>query len=443
MPFLVFLFVLFSSWALALQVTPNSPCAQFCLDSSDSDHSDPESSNTRGKDIVCNDDDFKSKPEGQRFQRCLACLQDSTFKRGSENDQDWFLYNLRYSFDYCIFGYPNATDINSSPCVTSEACGPLEAALKGGIIEPDDRKQYDYCDATGKVMLGDAYAKCQSCVKADRTHTIVSNFLVALEAGCQQQPMPGTVVGLNATVFSETSIGIIDPSASLAPEDATALPNTSIAGIAVGGVVLALIIAACIYIQCRKRRNRAARNRRSSLSFRCQAHLTPRSPYFRNLPNDYLTPPHMEKENAQSEPSLWNPRNAMSSLRGGHKLSPIETAVLQPPPAHTNLQRSPEDDTSPMSSISSRSNAPLLPNNGAITPILISPLFSPGVSVASPRSGTLPLREHHNSNNPWQQKGVGETGKGFLKKKGSVNAQSPVETQNIQVKFDPPPKKAK
>lgn len=85
------LFLLFLRLATALQVTPNSPCTQFCIDKPDLDRSDPNSSNTQGDDIVCQDRDFSKKVEGQKFQRCLACLQDSTFERGQENDQDWFL----------------------------------------------------------------------------------------------------------------------------------------------------------------------------------------------------------------------------------------------------------------------------------------------------------------------------------------------------------------
>jgi hypothetical protein len=82
---------------------------------------------------------------------------------------------MRYSFDYCIFGYPNATGISSGPCVTSEACGPIGNALKKGITEPNDREQYDYCDTDDKAMLGDAVDKCQACVKADSSQTIISN----------------------------------------------------------------------------------------------------------------------------------------------------------------------------------------------------------------------------------------------------------------------------
>lgn len=85
------------------------------------------------------------------------------------------LDNLRYSFDYCVFGYPNASGIGSNPCVTSEACGPLEDALKTGIMSPDDRAQYDYCAADSGAMLGSSYESCYSCVRADRSHTYLSN----------------------------------------------------------------------------------------------------------------------------------------------------------------------------------------------------------------------------------------------------------------------------
>lgn len=71
--------------ASALQVTPGSPCESFCIDHDDAD------STTTGKDITCVDDEFGSKPAGQKFQRCVSCLQDSTFVLGGESDQEWFL----------------------------------------------------------------------------------------------------------------------------------------------------------------------------------------------------------------------------------------------------------------------------------------------------------------------------------------------------------------
>jgi hypothetical protein len=77
--------------ASALQVTPNSPCASFCIDSNDLDFSDPNSSNTKGSDITCSDAKYMTESVGQKYQRCMSCLQSSTFAQGKETDQQWFL----------------------------------------------------------------------------------------------------------------------------------------------------------------------------------------------------------------------------------------------------------------------------------------------------------------------------------------------------------------
>jgi hypothetical protein len=77
--------------AAALQVTPNSPCASFCLDGPDSDEADSQASTTDSSDISCKDDDFATKIQGRRYQRCMTCLQDSDFSEGDESDQQWFL----------------------------------------------------------------------------------------------------------------------------------------------------------------------------------------------------------------------------------------------------------------------------------------------------------------------------------------------------------------
>lgn len=87
-------------YTIALQVTTNSPCSSFCIDFEGDDVSDPNSSTTTNKDIACYDSKYTSSPAGQKFQRCISCLQDSTFSQGKESDQLWFLcknalFNLR------------------------------------------------------------------------------------------------------------------------------------------------------------------------------------------------------------------------------------------------------------------------------------------------------------------------------------------------------------
>lgn len=184
------------SVTIALQVTPNSPCASHCMDTIDLDRSDPRSSSTLGNDIVCQNADYISTSQGKKFQECMECLQLSDYSQGSENDQMWFLCkfvvwcvccllfvyenstnpsdldNLRYAFDYCILGYPNATGVDIGPCATSVACGVLQPGLTVDKLDPTKVKPYEYCNSE---ITGDFYDQCLDCVAADRTKTYLAN----------------------------------------------------------------------------------------------------------------------------------------------------------------------------------------------------------------------------------------------------------------------------
>lgn len=82
--------------ASALRVTPNSPCTTVCVNGGST--LDQSLSGTHEGDIVCNDEDYTSK-KGQQFEECLNCLQGSSFGTDAENDQMWFIYNLRFASD--------------------------------------------------------------------------------------------------------------------------------------------------------------------------------------------------------------------------------------------------------------------------------------------------------------------------------------------------------
>ncbi|KAK2024996.1 LPXTG-domain-containing protein [Colletotrichum zoysiae] len=431
------------AYVSALQVTPNSPCASFCLDSNGLDISDPNSSNTKGKDITCTDGEYQTRAAGQKFQQCMSCLQDSPFVQGSENDQDWFLYNMRYSFDYCVFGYPNATGVGSSPCMTSTACGALEKALTDGELDPEKSSQYSYCDADGGAILGSAYDKCLSCVRAGGEHYYLANYLIALGAGCQQRPDPGKLVGLNSTVFTKGTITAVDPRDATKPakDGNPALPMTAIVGIVIGAVVAFLFVAGCTFIQWRKRKarregrginpelSRRAKGHRpvSSLSFRCQTHLTPKTPNFFSIEEEdahgeklrhrYEAQNQQEQQHDMasspvSKHSLWMPHNSISSFHGAapapytdRKPTQKETTLANittslpviPVKAHSPRfnASSPQDDyyATPTSTTSA---APLLPfrpyvpsEHGFPTPPTgHAATFSPATTYASPTSGT-------------------------------------------------------
>ncbi|KAI8251224.1 hypothetical protein K4K58_009002 [Colletotrichum sp. SAR11_239] len=491
---------LIPKYVAGLQVTPDSPCASFCLDSNDLDYSDPNSSNTRNKDITCDDSKYQTENAGRKFQQCVSCLQDSNYVKGGENDQSWFLYNMRYSFAYCVFGYPNATDTGGGPCMTSTACGGLEAALTDGALDPSSG-QYDYCDADGGAVLGPAYDKCMSCVRAGGEHYYLAN---SLNAGCKQRPDPGKLIGLNQTVFTKGIITAVDPvdEASKDKKDGPSLPTTAIVGIVVGVVVVLLLASGCAFIQYRKRRartrginpelSRRARGHRpvSSLSFRCQTHLTPKSPNFFSIEEELDGPHNSEKGHPQQQPypspqppstDPWSPsqyhfRTPTQDKKDHLPVANITTSLpILPVKSHSPRYNasSPEDYT-PSSTTSAAPLLPLRPyipsEHGFTSPSMgHAATFSPAQHqhqqppyYSSPTSGKTasPLLSQAGWPAPVRNTATIDTLPATeparvtvgiavrdmprpLPKRVTSLGGSPVETQKIQTSFPPPPPKRK
>ncbi|KAI2463782.1 hypothetical protein F4781DRAFT_106394 [Annulohypoxylon bovei var. microspora] len=494
----IIMLTLLAHHVASLQVTPNSPCASSCIDSTGLDLSDPNSSTTSNSDITCYDSEYSSSPAGQKYQRCMRCLQDSTFAQGSESDQLWFLYNLRYTFDYCILGFPNATEVASTPCSTSTACGGLDEAFTDDNLDPKT-PNYSYCSADGSGMTSDVVSECMSCVGALDGQNYLANFLIALDAGCSQQPPTGTLIGLNDTVFSEARISAVDPAVEKSTGDkGPALSTTQIAGIAVGTVVVILAIAGFLFVHFRKRHNRRlllgdvrastvgqkkSRHRPdSSLSFRCQTHLTPRSPsFFPNPSNDTI-----EEEKPYASPfsalgshpispgsprkSAWQAQNSDPSLdsasRSGNKALPLHNIATAIPtiPGSVHYSTSPKaaffsPTDEPASTTSTKSTAQLLPlrqynpaEYGISSPQVGN---TPDGTFSSPTSGSTssPLLSRaweqrastwdlppRSSSKPtgigaWERVAAGVA----AKNRRTSNTGSPVETKQINFNFPPPP----
>ncbi|KUJ19966.1 uncharacterized protein LY89DRAFT_716439 [Mollisia scopiformis] len=291
-----------SVWSL--QVTPNSPCATFCLDDPTADVSDPYSSNTNGSDIACNDADYDNTAVGKKFKSCLNCLQNSTASSGSENDQGWFFYNLRYAFDTCIYAATNASDPISTPCSTDTVCAPLQSALEEGIQDASTMgDEYSYCAADNNAFVGPNLGACQTCLRENSNVFYLSNFLVALDAGCQQDPLPSnTTVGLNTTLFSTTQVSIISPiSTSITPttKHHKRLSTGAIIGIAIAGLIILLLLSAISFITIRKRRNAT------------RLHLL-RSPLDSRFGAENITAPNKGAYSSpQSSPSLQQKDNSI------------------------------------------------------------------------------------------------------------------------------------
>lgn len=90
--------------------------------------------------------------------------------------------------------------------------------------------------------------------------------MIALDAGCIQQPSSNTLLGLDGSVFSSSLINITNPILLVTSAKEKSLSTGAICGIAVGGVVLLALITAVLFICHRKRRNR--KSVRSSLDQR-------------------------------------------------------------------------------------------------------------------------------------------------------------------------------
>jgi hypothetical protein len=82
---------------------------------------------------------------------------------------------MRYNIDYCLFGFPNATGIGTSPCITSTACGPLENALESGGLSASGLAEYAYCSTDGSAMTSTAYNGCLACVGASGDTNYMAN----------------------------------------------------------------------------------------------------------------------------------------------------------------------------------------------------------------------------------------------------------------------------
>ncbi|KAM0203316.1 hypothetical protein ACHAQI_010480 [Fusarium lateritium] len=248
---------------LALRVTPNSECAALCSDGSNSTLDNSSASNTNSSDIVCEDSEYTESGNGIRFKNCLKCLQQSEDVHKEESDVFSFLYNVRYSFDVCLYSYPDAADSGTinSPCNIESSCGSLEDALTTSLLKTNINNQFDYCKANNSIINGASYKECIGCLRTTSNQKFLANFLIALKAGCMQEPEKGDIIGLSGTIFTSSLINITDPNTNeTLPGDGGApvgsMTTGTIVGIAVGCGLGLVALAWLLFMYCRRSRQR-------------------------------------------------------------------------------------------------------------------------------------------------------------------------------------------
>ncbi|OAA61717.1 hypothetical protein SPI_04576 [Niveomyces insectorum RCEF 264] len=254
---------IFGAVSVAFRVTPGSTCAATCQDDVDAISRSPSTSATNASEIVCDNVDYWSTTTGSKYRDCINCLQNSTAVNGSENDLAWYLYNLRYTVDVCLFldpiSPPTSTS-SSSPCASTSYCQPLRTALETGNLNGSNASEFAYCTADSGVFEGTALNDCIQCLQADAKQTYLANFLTALSAGCQQRPPAGDLLGLNGTLFASSAVSIINPpwnqTATTRHDSGATLATGTIIGIvaAAGALLLGGTTLFCIYWQRQRRR---------------------------------------------------------------------------------------------------------------------------------------------------------------------------------------------
>jgi hypothetical protein len=167
--------VIFFAAVSAIQVTPGSSCAALCIDSPDGDAFSPSASTTNSTDIVCEDLHYHSTGTGIKYKNCIECLQKSEKLNGTESDVLWLIYNLRFTLDTCLFGFPSSEKTINSPCLIGYACNPLKNALLEDKLDPEKKSDFGYCNAAGDVFKGPNLKTCTQCLQTTTNQVYLAN----------------------------------------------------------------------------------------------------------------------------------------------------------------------------------------------------------------------------------------------------------------------------
>ncbi|KAG6159048.1 hypothetical protein E4U44_002793 [Claviceps purpurea] len=215
---------------------------------------------TSPDDLVCDQRAFSSDPTGQVFAGCVDCQRWSTFHAANNSDAQSMLYNLRYAVSYCLWGKTPTKNpkVVDTPCITTKACGPFRDAVEYQNLS-SKYDAYEYCDLWPTSDTLD-FQGCTDCLQAEG-RPYIANFVIALQAGCQQKPSPGLFIGLDGEIFSPTAIRISAPSPTAFVDpawfDQGPLTVGAKVGIAAGCLVVVLILMGCAIVCNGKRRRKA------------------------------------------------------------------------------------------------------------------------------------------------------------------------------------------
>lgn len=122
----------------SVEVTPNSQCSSICINQPNANLSDRNASSTQPYQLVCNDWELEgpnSTVDGRKFHSCLACESISTAydEETKENDVYWFLFNMKYTIDFCVFSFEN-DNITAQSLQCADTCAGPKNAMESAMV---------------------------------------------------------------------------------------------------------------------------------------------------------------------------------------------------------------------------------------------------------------------------------------------------------------------
>ncbi|RAL05963.1 uncharacterized protein BO80DRAFT_397334 [Aspergillus ibericus CBS 121593] len=181
--------------AAALYVTEGSPCWDVCNDPT----------NTTTSEIVCLDAAYNDTTTGENFEKCVSCALESNYTdpNSSLTDVNWGLYNLRFAFSACVYGYPVSINDISTPCLVS--CLGLDGALEFDLLNPNENNLRAWCSTS--AFADNQIETCEFCYNLTGNQVYMANFLEALRYDCHFPVPSQTAFPISPSlIFSESQL---------------------------------------------------------------------------------------------------------------------------------------------------------------------------------------------------------------------------------------------
>ncbi|OQD70546.1 hypothetical protein PENDEC_c022G06356 [Penicillium decumbens] len=264
----IVLATLFLSNPLAVQglrTSPGSPCADTCSKLGSS-------SNTTTSEIACLDSQY-NQTKGQDFEDCITCELESTYVDGlsSETDVDWGLYNLRYAFSTCVFGFPSVITNQTSQCPV--ACSGIESAVSVDLTDPSADNFQNWCKSTS--FADNVINTCEFCynltseaVNPGTTggQVYLANFLESIRYNCHFSTAVGAAFDIAPSrIFTEV---LLPSSMSLSTPGANSSNGVNLGVVialpVLGFIIILIALGTCCFFFIRYRRKRVRRDRYQS-----------------------------------------------------------------------------------------------------------------------------------------------------------------------------------